>query len=890
MEPSVAETPKRIPEAIYVTEYMHPDHAWCHARAWHEHRYVESLLQVLDLLKREPGFRFYVDTYHEELLPFVRAYPERLGELHEQMLAGRIGVGLCGYSNPRPVDVTDELLVRNMAMGRRLFEQRFPGVDLSVCTIHDVPPGPSQMPQILRKAGFAYYAFSRPLDAMQAKGVAPEFLWRGADGTEIACSCRMYGSMWVPDQFPHDYAADWEKAKAWLTGIFAEVTGPSGLAWLHRGSDDSLPLRAHWLYGEPPLDILGLFARWNGTETPQIEWGTPANYFRRLGERTDRLPVFEGAIDPAGWTFWHGHLGQESLFVYHARITEKLTALEKLVALTGNGSDAEPNADAEERLADYWRRLLRTVGHAQLWLFAEDYQRLHEQVRRLERDVDAHLQSAMAAVRPAHPATGGEVQISLFNPHAWVHEEVVAAPVTFAVSGDVRAFALREASGAVIPHQISDVDSRDDGALRSCTVVFPARLAPLGFTHVRLVPIEPAAEATLDQRLSVLEAVSPPARLALKSTMLGLAGGKLYGTPGAAPGEKPHRASDGAAEPASPDPAAFPPPLFDLVFQTIDEKPGSLHFGPYGERSSFTPTAVRVLEDGPVRTRIWVRGKLGPHTAEHLYDVSPFSDVVRVETRLFATGVPGEFRLAFPVQGEPTLQAGAHFGHEPRELSGEPYVGVERWRTGSFYAHRWLGIGHAGGGGLAVFSAPGNQGWLKTDSTVEHILLKSLTLAEEGWESQCSGIREGKGVHVFHWGFVHLTGAAPEITQGVPVQWEALHRRALSFHAPVPATAGPAPAATSAAESGLDGSNIEPDHVAVSALYRHEGRLLIRLYEFAGKGAPVRLRLAGLTVRAAREVDFNGATIASGRLVEVEEGGVSLSLARWEIVTLELEA
>src|SRR5581483_80159 len=171
---------------LYLLPFSHVDWAWVNSRAWMVRRHAQVLAEALDLLREDPGFRFYIETWNEQMEPFLDRKPERIGELRKALQAGKFEAcgGVC---NQHHAWMEQESLIRDMVMGRRLFEKFAPGLNLEVMIHNDVTPGPSQMPQLLRKAGYRYYRVNRP-DALAAEGVPIDFQWRGLDGTSVITS------------------------------------------------------------------------------------------------------------------------------------------------------------------------------------------------------------------------------------------------------------------------------------------------------------------------------------------------------------------------------------------------------------------------------------------------------------------------------------------------------------------------------------------------------------------------------------------------------------------------------------------------------------------------------------------------------------------------------
>src|SRR5215472_4244643 len=56
---------------LFIVPYTHIDWAWVHSRQWQADRAALALSEVLDILKTMPEFRFFVDTWNEEVEAFL---------------------------------------------------------------------------------------------------------------------------------------------------------------------------------------------------------------------------------------------------------------------------------------------------------------------------------------------------------------------------------------------------------------------------------------------------------------------------------------------------------------------------------------------------------------------------------------------------------------------------------------------------------------------------------------------------------------------------------------------------------------------------------------------------------------------------------------------------
>src|SRR5687768_993196 len=142
---------------LFLVPFSHTDWAWSNSRAWMVDRHAKVLEEALELVKSIPGFRCYIVTWNEQMETFLARRPDRIGEMKHAMNSGQIAV--CGATtNQHPGWMEMESLVRDLIIGRQLFHAFAPEANLEVLAKPDVTPGSSQMPQILAKAGYRYFA------------------------------------------------------------------------------------------------------------------------------------------------------------------------------------------------------------------------------------------------------------------------------------------------------------------------------------------------------------------------------------------------------------------------------------------------------------------------------------------------------------------------------------------------------------------------------------------------------------------------------------------------------------------------------------------------------------------------------------------------------------
>lgn len=363
---------------LYIVPFSHTDWAWVNSRAWMIDRHAAVLSDVLDILKEHPDFRFYIESWNEQLEAFLARRPDRIMEMRRAMNGGRVAV-CAATCNQHPGWMETESLVRDLVMGRRLFHQFAPQANLDALVKPDVTPGPSQMPQILAKAGYRYYGINRPDGTMTRQSIPRQFVWKGLDGSTILVD-RDGGCGFIhADAILPDFSKQWDEA---VERLYArEVSEHSdarskNVTWLPLGCDDSRPLRSwqavpiNGKLEEFTIPIIAFMKEWNRREDSGMHFGTPLDVFHELEKGRDTLPVHEGVVDPTMWTFWYGLNGNQGLRLWRTRADRALVCGEKFWACAAAAGLA---SYPERQYETLWRDLLRVYSHAQMWLFAGDY-------------------------------------------------------------------------------------------------------------------------------------------------------------------------------------------------------------------------------------------------------------------------------------------------------------------------------------------------------------------------------------------------------------------------------------------------------------------------------------------------------------------------------------
>jgi len=867
-------------DTVLITGYNHADWEWTHSRAWHAERYALVVNEVLDVLNKNPDYRWYFDTKNEELQPFIDRYPSRMGELRERVRQGKIGIAGGTITNPQTPNVGGELFIRNMKYGRRYFEREFPGVNLSALVLNDVMVGYSQLPQIVRKGGYTCFRFTRPVEALDAKGVPRDFFWEGLDGTKILCSRGNYGLWTLIDarRFPADYRENWGKAFATVASDLSAEAGlvKSGVLWAHEGMDDKRPLRGPrpavpGVYPpggskleeilDEPTDLVGFIQEWNERERIRMRFATPTEYFDELLKRKDRLPVWRGVLDPMAWVMMHACKGY---CPGNASIEATLLAAEKMCSIAWLLGQECPQGVFD----DMWRELLSISAHAMRYSYAEDYYKLKLRADTLKASAQELASAKMAWIaRRVRPARDSEARIVVFNELSWDRKDVVKASIAIPLAGTWR-LKLTDGQGKEVSHQVVRWVPYSDGSLSEGEIIFIADVPGLGYSTYYLSRAEAGPEPA--KHLETADALNT------RMFNMRLEDGGVKSLYDKRLGREVLLGREALGN--------------DLLLYRAepmrDFRPGVLN----GVVDRVKCSDVRLVEDGPVRKRVVVEGTIG-QDIEVVREISLYDDIPRVDflTRIHAREGDGTFRAEFPLAFGGKLTAAIPFGAEDRDLSAEPRAGYERDYRGyenCFYAMGWLDLTSSDGScGAAIMPSVKDlalQGFSSDPSrnVVEITLLTIMTLPTTGWLSETSPEIEGHGLEEFAYSLYPHRG-----------DWREgeVHRRALEFQKPLRAVVTTGESLEPQMPDRRCFLRVSPANVVLASLYCEANKLVMRLYEQYGLACEADIVLP-IIVGRVEVTDFNGNPLKGQKgSIRASANGISLQVSPWDIRTLVVE-
>lgn len=178
------EPPGQAPQPSDLTAHYvastHWDREWYEPFQHYRFRLVDVLDGVIELMERDPQYRFYqTDGQSVVLEDYLEIRPKRRERLQALFDAGRVQAGPW-YVLPDQFLVCGESLVRNLLRGHQVAGAFGPPVKVGfVC---DIFGHNSQMPQIFRGFGVDTAVVWRGTNFPTHPGL---FRWQAADGSEV---------------------------------------------------------------------------------------------------------------------------------------------------------------------------------------------------------------------------------------------------------------------------------------------------------------------------------------------------------------------------------------------------------------------------------------------------------------------------------------------------------------------------------------------------------------------------------------------------------------------------------------------------------------------------------------------------------------------------------
>ncbi|MCM8804317.1 MAG: glycosyl hydrolase-related protein [Candidatus Omnitrophica bacterium] len=841
---------------IYIICYCHPDWAWTHTRYWHENRYSLVLNEVLDIMKNNRDFRYYIDTYITFIEPFLRNYPEKYEELRERIKEKRIAI--CGtYTNLRTNMVGEETFIRDIIYGRKVFKKLFPEVELSVYAgTVDVAVGHPQIPQILNKSGYKYFRFWRPHSALSAKNIPYEFIWEGIDGSKIICSRGSYSGIGYKDIFTDKdkFLKNWEEAKKKFYQLeleYASKLSKTGIIWISHGMDDLRPLRST---NDEKLDLIEFINEWNKREKIDLVFGTPIDYFKDIERK--RLPIIRGTIDPSDVCYNTSYGGSEGLWFLRILSDREITNAEKFCSIASLFGFIYP----EEKFKDLWENILLFSSHATQWLFENDFNEIYNLALKTIFEIKEIKNKAINKIISQIKSEKKKIAI-IFNQTNFSNYFYVKFLIS-SVDGMLdKSFIIKDGNGKEIPYQIINYFPNEYNTWE-VEVIAKLFLPSYGYNSIYIEKGEKKTKYP-SFKLTDLNKIEN-GNISIKfedGYLIEIKGGDFnYKT------EKDNS-------------------FGNLKLLHLDPE-GILHIGKFLKEENVIWEKWYKKEEGDLRQIFECEGIIGKHRVnmdiiiyeEGRVDFELEIDWFGEENAFLLFSIPSNF-----FDGK--IYGDIPFGFEEKNLEKEPYGrlpgrgwgNIERLIEGMFFSKSFVDY-RSKEKGISLIVHNGDRYFIydREKKTLSHITLRSFTRHKNNWEKDINEKIEAKGKHKYR--YTILFHKADSLSSVIKLS-EILRNEPIVIQRFPKIEKGDLPETSSFIK-------IKPEYVILTSFYKEGDEFILRLYETEGKEKDISIELF-FKPKKVKIIDLIGNEIKDRKVLS-KCNKIKLKIKKFEILTLKL--
>ncbi len=831
---------------IHVIPYCHADYAWTHPRCWHVSRYKQVIDEVLDIMDKNPSYRWMADNIMHILLPYYECPGNRFTELTGRINEGRIEIANGIMSLLRPTTAGAETFIRNIIYGRKWMKEN--GIEINPGVFHnvDVSFGHSQLPQLLKLSGFSYYRGWRPQGALDAKKVPREFIWQGTDRSEIACSRGTYAGLWEIDYLNESSFSDDDGTlvRFYNTELEDIIShNETGILWLPFGMDDTRPMKD---FAETPVNLDEFMKYLRLSAKAQIHYSTAAEYYKNISG--NQLPMHEGVIDPCDVAYNIPTKGDKGLWHFRNQLDSLIIKAETLWVMASSENIIYPAAEFDT----IWETLLFISGHAMEFAFSEDYENLFkiatnaiENVRTLIHKAVKEIASlgynyepeAYILVNTLEAEREGIFSISTnktIHPGNIFVEDAEHNPVDFQIAGDTE-------------------------------LLVDVSIPGFGINKVNIMTRAGTAELTMTN--------------SMQKDSFEVNTGKVNVL-----------FSNGYISQINEMQFASLSSFGNIGFTEIKPSPTDAWLYNY-KHDKFHKMIVsdwQVIENGPLRWKLTVSGYAGPALVKLDIALTRNSPVIGFDITLDCHKKSnGFFTISFPIAGIPDITAGIPFGFEERSIKSEPYGkqtaieidNLERLWPGLFYANGWMNYNYEDADFTIIREKLPSYFWYdNTQHNISVILTRTtdLDLCTD-WMKDVHSFHECLGKSNFRFS-MNISKHNADFTNIYRTYREIRHcpeQLALPY---IPDNA----------KQYKELFDIKSRYCVLSALYKDNGTTIIRLFNTSGSPDRFKIQFAH-KIKSCKTVDFHQNTITRQTQETCNNYSFATALGAYEILTLAVD-
>ena len=483
---------------IFIMNGTHWDREWYYPFQWFRFSLAATLDAILEIMARDPEFRFVFDGQTVVLEDYLEVRPERRAEIELRVKEGRLRIGPW-YVMPDENLVSGEALVHNLLRGRRICRD-FGVEPLKDGYVVDCFGHTAQMAQIFSGFGLIHATLGR---GANRKNTPAHFIWEAPDGTRLPAFKLAdrdgYGILTMLAWYmPSDPAEVDERLKKMVDEEFGRSDVP--IVFLLDAHDHRRPNEI-----DKNVIIPALRRLYPDAEVALLD---PDELPALLEDRLDTLPVRTGELLDTGITdepYFHVIANVLSSRPDLKRANDRAETLLEKWASPLQAIDREmarvkagPCSDTKPFLDMAWKYLIQNHPHDSICGCSIDevHRGMHyrfmqaDDIGRRFREFTVGSASADCVDRER-----GELALAVWNPLPYPQHRTVTAKITFENDfptwGEpfgyekLNKFILRDREGREIPYNLLEQKMGSvDGNV--ATVAFEADLVPLGATAFKV--------------------------------------------------------------------------------------------------------------------------------------------------------------------------------------------------------------------------------------------------------------------------------------------------------------------------------------------------------------------------------------------------------------------
>ncbi len=451
---------KNKKDVIFLCPHTHYDAVWVFTKEDYFYINIELILKkAVELIEKTDDYKFLLEqTYLLEEVE--RRYPEIFKKLVKYVKEGRIEIADGEYLMADLMIPQGETLIREILVGKKYIKDKF-GVNVKVMWQADSFGLNAQLPQIYVKSGYKYLAFRRGAP----KNKPSEFLWEALDGSRI-----------LTHFMPLGYRAGLDLSKIHESYKKLKKLAATNYILMPSGSGVTLPQD----------ETCEIVKKWNKVhKNSEIKISTPSEFFEKLEEFKDKLPVIKGEMysgkysqifpDVASTRIWI----KKNLRKYENRVLsfEKFSTINYLFT---------KNYPIE--LKNLWKKVLFLAFHDVTPGTGMDdcYKEVKDHIKVLE----THLNRIEPGIFESIVYTDSDEKfngdIVIFNPLSFPVKNWIEIEMSF-MRGDIYDIEALESDGEEIEIEVFKVSRFEDDSIRKAKIGFIANVPSLGYRVYRIL-------------------------------------------------------------------------------------------------------------------------------------------------------------------------------------------------------------------------------------------------------------------------------------------------------------------------------------------------------------------------------------------------------------------